>query len=211
MDETLYAGSDFNKCSVFSHDNYAAIDFIADFELFAECVPWMGLELLETKCDALLLVVEVENNDIEFLVELHNLFGMAYAAPGEVGDVNETVYAAKVDENAVGGDVLDGAFEYLTLFEFRDDLALLSFELGLDECFVADNDIAVFLVDLDNLELHSLANEDIVIADGTNVDLRAGEECLDAEYVDDHAAFGATLDVACDDFIILESVVDALP
>ena len=41
----------------------------------------MGLELLETEGDALLLVVEVEDNDIELLVEFDNFAGLCDAAP----------------------------------------------------------------------------------------------------------------------------------
>ena len=53
------------------------------------------------------------------------------------------------------------------------------------------NHVLEFLIDLDNLKLHGLAYEDIVVADRTNVDLRAGEEGFDAEHVDNHTALGA--------------------
>ena len=85
------------------------------------------------------------------------------------------------------------------------------FELGLDEGLVADNHVAVFLVDLDDLELHGLAHEDIVVADGLDVDLAAGQEGLDAEDVYDHATLGAALDVALDDFLVFEGCIDAVP
>ena len=44
-----------------------------------------------------------------------------------------------------------------------------------------------------------------------NVDLRAGEECLDAEHVDDHTALRAALDEALDDSILLEGSIDLVP
>ena len=50
--------------------------------------------------------------------------------------MDETVHAAEVDEHTVGGDVLDGAFEYLAFFELGDDFALLLLELSLDEGLV---------------------------------------------------------------------------
>ena len=76
---------------------------------------------------------------------------------------------------------------------------------------MADNHVFVFLVDFDNLEFHCLVDEYIVVADRADVDLRAGEERLDAEHVHDHAAFGAALDIAFDDFVVFESLVDAVP
>ena len=44
-----------------------------------------------------------------------------------------------------------------------------------------------------------------------NVDLAAREEGLDAEHINDHAALGAALDVALDDFVVLQCLVDVLP
>ena len=211
VDQAFYARSHFDECAVVGHNDNFTLDFVADLDFGSESVPGMGLELLETEGDTLLLVVEVEDNDVELLVELNNLFGMAYAAPGKVGDVDETVDAAQVDEYAVGGDVLDGTLEYLAFFELGDDFALLLLELGLDEGFVADNHVAEFGINLNDLEFHGLANEDIVVADGLDVDLRAGEEGLDAEYVDNHAAFGAAFDEALDDFVVFEGSVDAVP
>ncbi len=74
-----------------------------------------------------------------------------------------------------------------------------------------NDNVLEFFVDLDNLEFHSLADEDVIVADGLDVDLRAGEKCLDAEYVNDHTALGAALDVALDDFVVFESGVYAFP
>ena len=136
MDKAFNAGSYFDECTVVSHNHYAALNLVAHFDVSVKSIPWMGLELLEAESDALLLVVEVEDNYIELLVELNHFFGMAYAAPRKVSDVYKTVYAAKVNEYTIGGDVLDSAFEYLAFFEFGDDFALLLFEFGLDESFV---------------------------------------------------------------------------
>ena len=38
-----------------------------------------------------------------------------------------------------------------------------------------------------------------------------GRESLDAEYVDDHTALGAALDVTLDDFVLFEGLVDTVP
>jgi small subunit ribosomal protein S1 len=71
--------------------------------------------------------------------------------------------------------------------------------------------IAELLVDLNNLELHCLAYEYVVVAYWVNVNLAARKECLDAEYVNDHTTLSAALDVALDNFLVLESCVNKLP
>ena len=171
----------------------------------------MGLELLETEGDTFLLVVEVEDNHVELLVEADNFFGVVYAAPRKVCDVYETVDTTQVDEYTVGSDVFNGSLKHLAFFEFGDDFAFLLLEFGFDESFVADNHVFEFGVDFNNLEFHGLANEDIIVADGFDVDLRSGEESLYTEHIDNHAAFCAAFDESFDDFVVFQSLVYALP
>ncbi len=85
--------------------------------------------------------------------------------------MDQAVNATQVDEYAVGSDVLDNTFQYLAFFKFGDDFAFLLLELSLDKDFVADNNIFVFLIDFNDLEFHGLAHEDIIVADGLDVDL----------------------------------------
>ena len=211
VDKTFYARSNFDECSVIGHDGNFSFDFVAHFEIGIESIPGVRSKLFQTESDTFLLVVEVENNDIELLVERNDFFGVAYAAPRQVGDVDKTIDTAEVDEHAVRGDILDRTFEYLTFFEFSDDFFFLLFELGLNESFVRNNDILEFLIDFNDFEFHRFAYEYIVVANGFNVDLRTGQEGFDAEYIDNHTAFGTALDVTLDDFVVFESSIYAIP
>ncbi len=73
------------------------------------------------------------------------------------------------------------------------------------------DDVAELLVDLDNLEVHCLVDISIVVADRLDVDLGTRKECLDSEYIDDHAALGAGLDEALDDLVVVASLIDTVP
>ena len=171
----------------------------------------MWSELLQTESDTLLLLIEVEDNNVDLLVESYNLVWIAYAAPREVCDVDQTVNTAEVNEYTVSSDVLNGTLEDLTLLELADDLLTLLLELLLDERLVRYNDVAELLVDLYNLELHCLAYEYVVVAYRVNVDLASWQESLDTEDVNDHTALSAALDVTLDDLLVLESSVNTLP
>ena len=171
----------------------------------------MRSELFQAESDTLLLIVEVKDNDVEFLVELNHFFRIADAAPRKVCDVNQTVYAAQVDKYTIGSDILNGTFEDLSFFEFTDDFFLLLFQFSFDKSLVRYNDILEFLIDLNNLEFHSFANEYIVVADRLNVDLRTRQECFDSEYVYNHTTLSAALDVTLDNFFIFQSSVNAIP
>ena len=67
------------------------------------------------------------------------------------------------------------------------------------------------MIDLDDLELHRLTNEYIVVADRLNIDLRTGQEGLDTKYIDDHTTLRAALDVTLDYFVFLQSLVHTIP
>ena len=73
MDKTFHAGDDFHESAVVSDDDHFTFDFVADFQIRVERLPTLGGELLETQGDTLLALFEVEDNDIDLLVELHNL------------------------------------------------------------------------------------------------------------------------------------------
>ena len=85
--------------------------------------------------------------------------------------MDETVNTAQVDKYTIAGDILNSTFEYLTFFELRDNLLLLFFEFCLDESLVRNNYVLEFVVDLHNLEFHSLTNEYVIVADWLNVNL----------------------------------------
>ena len=95
--------------------------------------------------------------------------------------------------------------------KWRYDDLLLSLQLGLDERLVRNDHVAELLVDLHHLELHGLVYIYVVVANGLHVDLRTGQERLDAEHVDDHTALRAALDVTLDDLVVGQRLVDAIP
>ena len=125
--------------------------------------------------------------------------------------MDETVYAAKVHEHTVVGDVLDHAFEDLALLQTGDELCPLDFLLCLEESLVADDDVLEFLIDLDNLEVHGGVHEYVVVTDGLDVNLGTGQEGLESEYVNDHAALGAGLDITFDNFTAFVGDVYHIP
>ena len=81
MDKSFHSGGYFDKCAVISHDNHLALDLISNLKAFAERIPRMRGKLLETESDPLLVIIKVEDDNIEFLVELYDLLGMVDPAP----------------------------------------------------------------------------------------------------------------------------------
>jgi hypothetical protein len=73
--------------------------------------------------DAVALVVDADDLHLDGLADGEHFGRVVDPAPGDVGDVQQAVDAAEVDERTVVGDVLDHAVDNLALFELLDDLA----------------------------------------------------------------------------------------
>src|ERR1700753_1339409 len=74
-----------------------------------DALPRIVQQLLHAERDAVGLVVDLD--DIE-------LYGLVIdPAPGDIGDVKETIDAAEIHERTVIGDVLDHPVDHLTFFE----------------------------------------------------------------------------------------------
>src|SRR5678815_2230149 len=101
---------------------------------------------------------------------------MRDAAPRHVGDVEQAVDAAEIDECPEVGDVLDHALPDRLLLQLLHQLLALAAALGLEDHAARDDDIAAALVELDDLELELLAEQVVDVRHATQRDLRAGEE-----------------------------------
>src|SRR5690606_34685410 len=111
-------------------------------EALRDDLPRIRLELLEAERDALAIPVNVQNLDLELLSDLHHLARMRDAAPRHVGDVEESVHAAEVDEGAEVRDVLHDALPHLILGKLLHELLALAGALGLQDHAARHNDVA---------------------------------------------------------------------
>src|SRR5579862_6415158 len=77
-----------------------------------DVLPRIGPELLQPQADARALAVELEDAHLDLVPDLDDLGRMLDALPRHVGDVQQAVDAAQVDERAVVGEVLDRTAHY---------------------------------------------------------------------------------------------------
>ena len=80
---------------------------------------------------------------------------MLDALPRHVGDVQQAVDAAEVDERAVVGEVLDHALDDRAFLQLVEQLRALGAVFLLDDR-AARHDVVALLVELDDLELEVL-------------------------------------------------------
>ena len=157
-------------------------------------VPRVVAQLLDAQRDAVLLGVELQHLGLQFLADLHHFARVAHTAPGHVGDVQQAVDAAEVDEGTVLGDVLDHAVDDRAFVQRLQQLGALFAHRSLDHRAARQHDVVALAVELDDLELHGLALERAHVLDRTRVEQGARQEGADA--VDQHRQ--AALDLAVD-------------
>ena len=166
----------------------------ADRVLGVDAFPRIGLELLHAERDALRLRVEADDLHLDVLADLQRLGRMVDAPPRDVGDVQQAVDAAEIDERAVVGDVLDHAFEDLAFLEAGDQLGALLGAALLEHGAARDDDVAARAVHLEDLERLRRAHQRADVAHRADVDLAAGQERDGAVEIDGEAALDAAED-----------------
>src|SRR5574344_2131115 len=211
MDEAFDAVIEFDERTVIRNGDDLALDDGAFGVTGRDVLPRMRFELLHAEGNAFLLVVEVEHHHFDFLAQLDHFGRVIDALVAHVGDVEETVYAAEVNERAEVGDVLDDTLADLALLESFENVAALAVAFFFENHAAGHDDVPARLVDRDDLEVEFLADESVDVRDLTEVNLGTGEERVDAEEVDDHAALDALRESAADDFVVFECLADAFP
>src|SRR6266403_2154145 len=207
VDEALDAGLELHEGAVVGEVGDAALEAGADRELGLDALPRIGLQLLHAERDAVGLVVDLDDLDLDLLADVEHLGGVIDAPPRDVGDVQQAVDAAEIHEGAVVGDVLDHAVDDLALFEILHQLLALLGAGLFQHGAAGDHDVAAAAVHLEDLERLRHVHQRRDVADRPDVDLRARQEGDRAVEVDREAALHLVEDDALDLLVALERLL----
>ena len=175
-----------------------ARDDLADGVGPGEVTPRIFLGGLERQRNALAVHVDVENLDGDLLADLDHLGRVIDVLPGQLGDVDQTVDAAEIDERTEVDDRGHDALADLALGELVEELAA-HLGLGLLQPLTAgQHDVVAVLVELDDLRVELTADVRLQVADATHLDQRRRQEATEAD-VQDEAALDDLDDGAGDD------------
>src|ERR1035438_10344276 len=106
---------------------------------------------------------------------------MAGPSPGHVGDVQQAVQAAEIDERAVLGHVLDHAAHHRTLHQVGERDVLAGVDFVFQQNFAGHHNVAATTIELDDADFDVLAFESIQIPHRLHVHLGTGEEGAHSE------------------------------
>ena len=96
-------------------------NFSSNWEAGFNISPWVVSHLLETKRDALLVTINIEDLNLDFLAYAKHFRWVRNAPPTHIGDMEKSIHTLKVDESA----------EVRDIFNLTDNL--ISHDNGLKE------------------------------------------------------------------------------
>ena len=174
-------------------------------------LPWIRHELFEAQRDPLAIPVDVENLDVELLADRSDLRRVSNPTPGHVGDVEQAIHAAQVDEGSEVRNVLHHARADLSDLQLGLQQLTLVGSLRLEDHPPRDDDVPAPLVELQDHEVVLVADQIVDVGHTPERDLRAGKECVDPHQVDCHAAFDLPLQHTGNRTVVIVRVLDLLP
>ena len=210
VDEAFDAFFEFNKCTVVDEADDAAEGADAGGITFCGVCPGIRSELFVTEGNAFVFGCELEDFDFDFVADLNDFVRMIDASPAHIGDVEEAIDAAEVNECTVFGDILDDTIEDGTFVQVFECLALEDSAFLFEESTTGKDDVSTFFVELDDFEAIFLTDEFVEIAGRTEFDLASGQECADAD-IDGKTTLDAAGDGTFDGFITFGDLGDFFP
>src|SRR5438128_2240396 len=211
VDQALDAGLELDEGAVVGDVGDPALVAGAHREFRLDALPRVVEQLLHAERDAVGLVVDLDDLHLDLLPDVEHLGRVIDAPPGDVGDVEQPVDAAEIDEGSVVGDVLDHAVDDLALFEVLHQLLALLGPGLLEHGAAGDDDVAAAAIHFEDLERLRHVHQRGDVADRPDVDLAARQEGDGAVEIDRGAALDLVEDDALDLLVGLERLLEAAP
>src|SRR5512145_3072488 len=106
---------------------------------------------------------------------------MTDASPRHVADMKDAVDPAQVDEGAVAGNILHGAFKNHALLQYLEHLLFQGIAFFLQQNSAGKDNVASGAVKFKNGEAVSCTDKFVQISGGTDVHVRARKESRHAD------------------------------
>ena len=135
---------------------------------------------------------------------------MSESAPGHVGHMQQSIHAVEINECTEIGDVFHGPNYSIADVNALQELLALFAALLFDYLAPAEHDVLSLVIQFDDFEIVSVADELLQILWRNDIDLRRWQKCLNPD-VHHQAAFDDRSDLAFDQAVTFENGNDLVP
>src|SRR5690606_14543056 len=136
----------FDEGTVVGDIGHAALVDRAERVALLDRIPRVFLQLLHAEADAVGLAVHLDDLHLDRLADGDDFGRVIHPTPGHVGDVQQPVHPAQIDEGTVFGDILHHAVDDLTLVQVGDHFGALFRAAFFKDGTTRDDDIAAAAV-----------------------------------------------------------------
>ena len=178
VDQSFDAFFELDERAVVGQRNDAAMNLRAERIALHDVGPRVLALLLVAERNALRGRIEFEDDHFDLVADVEVFGGMVDAAPRNVGDVQQSVDAAEVDEDAVVGDVLDHAVRVLPFLKPAEGVGFRRGLLDFDDGAAREDDVVPLLVERNDLEFVFVSAERVEVLDRLGVDRAIREGTL---------------------------------
>src|SRR5260370_339618 len=134
--------------------------------------PRIGQQLFAAERNALLVLIEFQDLNLQFVAGFDDRGRMRDASPDQIADVKQAVHSAEIDEDAVIGDVLHFAGDDGAFGERGHQRVALRFLVLFENGAAADDYVAAFAIQLQNANFDVFVFPAVQIVHRAQFDLR---------------------------------------
>src|SRR5215467_13587708 len=135
---------------------------------------------------------------------------MSEPTPGHVGHMQQSIHPIEINERTEIGDVFHGPNDSIADVHALQELLALFAALLFDYLAPAEHDVLSLVIQFDDFEIVSVADELLQILWGNDINLRRWQKCLNPD-VHHQAAFDDRPDLPFDQAITFEDGNDLVP
>src|SRR4029077_10933317 len=168
-------------CNLALHDG-------AGREALLDVIPGVLAQLAEAEGDPRCLRIQLDDLDLYVLSHLEHIANVGDAVPGELGDMDQTVGGAQVDERAIGRQSGHLALDLVADLQLFEESAALARAVRVQGRLLADDQAVALAIDLEDLHADTLADQLLEIRAIGAGDLGGRQKAAQAQDVDDQAA-----------------------
>jgi len=173
--------------------------------------PRIFAQLFQAQRYTVALAIELENLDFDFVANIDDFAWVLDALPRHVGDVQQAIDAAEINERAVIGKVLDDTFDGHAFLQRRQQCIAFCAVGFFQHRATADNNVVTFLVEFDNFKVERFAFKVRGFAHWTYINQRPRQKRADRVDIDSEATFDLAIDDAFDDSVCFEGFFEIFP
>jgi len=189
--QAFNAGFEFNESAVISDVGDAAGELATRRILGVHTIPRVGQQLLHAERNALGVRVDLHDLDFHRVAHIEHLARVVDALPAHVGDVQQAVDAAEINEGAVIGDVFHNTFADFAFLQLADDFSAFRSAALFEHGATRNNDVAALPVHFQDRERLHNVHQRADVADRTDINLRTRQERVGAAEINSEAALHA--------------------